>query len=101
MLNQMAQPMTHEHEELVKERRVDNTFAEGQTVNIGGSWIHDRGFVGVSYSNRQDKYGLPGHSHEYHDCHPHGNKLHCGSHDPAPQPDPHDETRTCTWWPMG
>lgn len=82
---------THEHEELVKERRVDNTFAEGQTVNIGGSWIHDRGFVGLSYSNRQDKYGLPGHSHEYHDCHPHGNKLHCGSHDPAPQPDPHDE----------
>ncbi|GIT82995.1 TonB-dependent receptor [Acinetobacter seohaensis] len=81
---------THEHEELVKERRVDNTFAEGQTVNIGGSWIHDRGFVGLSYSNRQDKYGLPGHSHEYHDCHPHGNKLHCGSHDPAPQ-DPHDE----------
>lgn len=82
---------THEHEELVKERRVDNTFAEGQTVNIGGSWIHDLGFVGLSYSNRQDKYGLPGHSHEYHDCHPHGNKLHCGSHDPAPQPDPHDE----------
>ena len=79
---------THEHEELVKERRVDNTFAEGQTVNIGGSWIHDRGFVGVSYSNRQDKYGLPGHSHEYHDCHPHGNKLHCGSHDPASQSDP-------------
>lgn len=74
-----------------KARRVDNTFAEGQTVNIGGSWIHDRGFVGLSYSNRQDKYGLPGHSHEYHDCHPHGNKLHCGSHDPAPQPDPHDE----------
>ncbi|MGN5534482.1 zinc piracy TonB-dependent receptor ZnuD [Acinetobacter sp. Lyrl_1] len=79
---------THEHEELVKERRVENTFAEGQTVNIGGSWIHDRGFVGVSYSNRQDKYGLPGHSHEYHDCHPHGNKLHCGSHDPASQSDP-------------
>lgn len=85
----------HDHDNegthLDKARRVDNTFAEGQTVNIGGSWIHDRGFVGVSYSNRQDKYGLPGHSHEYHDCHPHGNKLHCGSHDPAPQPDPHDE----------
>lgn len=63
-----------------KARRVDNTFAEGQTVNIGGSWIHDRGFVGVSYSNRQDKYGLPGHSHEYHDCHPHGNEIHCGGH---------------------
>lgn len=85
----------HDHDDegthFDKARRVENTFAEGQTVNIGGSWIHDRGFVGVSYSNRQDKYGLPGHSHEYHDCHPHGNKLHCGSHDPAPQPDPHDE----------
>lgn len=79
----------HEHDdELEKERRVDNTFAEGQTVNIGGSWIHDRGFVGLSYSNRQDQYGLPGHSHEYHDCHPHGNELHCGGHGPAPQPDP-------------
>ena len=71
-----------------KARRVDNTFAEGQTVNIGGSWIHDRGFVGLSYSNRQDQYGLPGHSHEYHDCHSHGNELHCGGHGPAPQPDP-------------
>ncbi|WP_308912156.1 zinc piracy TonB-dependent receptor ZnuD [Acinetobacter schindleri] len=79
----------HEHDdELEKERRVGNTFAEGQTVNIGGSWIHDRGFVGLSYSNRQDQYGLPGHSHEYHGCHPHGNELHCGGHGPAPQPDP-------------
>ncbi len=75
---------THEHEELVKERRVDNTFAEGQTVNIGGSWIHDRGFVGVSYSNRQDKYGLPGHSHEYHGCGPdHDNRniIKCPPHE--------------------
>lgn len=63
-----------------KARRVDNTFAEGETINIGGSWIHDRGFVGVAYSNRQDQYGLPGHSHEYEDCHPHGNELHCGDH---------------------
>ena len=55
----------HDHDDegthFDKARRVENTFAEGQTVNIGGSWIHDRGFVGVSYSNRQDKYGLPGH----------------------------------------
>ena len=41
-----------------KERRVDNTFAEGQTVNAGLSWIYDRGFTGISYSNRQDKYGF-------------------------------------------
>ena len=64
-----------------KERRIDNTFAEGQTVNVGLSWIYDRGFTGISYSNRQDKYGLPGHSHEYESCHLHGLSLHCGDHD--------------------
>ncbi len=62
-------------------RRVDNTFAEGQTVNVGGSWIHDRGFVGLSYSNRQDQYGLPGHSHEYHGCKPNVNTLVCPPHE--------------------
>ena len=39
-------------------------------------WIHDRGFVGLSYSNRQDQYGLPGHSHEYHGCVLHGDHFH-------------------------
>lgn len=58
----------HEHDgELEKEHRVGNTFAEGESVNLGLSWIHDRGFTGVSYSKRQDQYGLPGHSHAYHD----------------------------------
>lgn len=70
-----------DHSHFEKEKRVGNTFAEGQTVNIGGSWIHDRGFVGMSYSNRQDKYGLPGHSHEYESCHPHDNHLHCAGDD--------------------
>ncbi len=64
-----------------KERRVGNTFAKGETVNVGLSWIYDRGFTGISYSNRQDKYGLPGHSHEYESCHLHGLSLHCGDHD--------------------
>ena len=67
-----------------KERRVDNTFAEGQTLNVGLSWIYDRGFTGISYSNRQDKYGLPGHSHEYESCDAHLSgrpHLHCGDHD--------------------
>ena len=81
----------HEHEgEFVKERRVDNTFADGQTFNIGGSWIHDRGFVGLSYTNRQDKYGLPGHSHEYESCHPHDNHLHCDGGDNHGHTDEHD-----------
>jgi len=81
----------HEHDdELEKERRVGNTFAEGQTVNIGGSWIHDRGFVGLSYSNRQDQYGLPGHSHEYHGCVLHGDHFH-GCPTPNPEAPAHEE----------
>ena len=74
----IAPDYVHEGE---KERRVDNTFAKGQTVNVGLSWIYDRGFTGISYSNRQDQYGLPGHSHEYERCHLHGLSLHCGEHD--------------------
>lgn len=65
-----------------KERRVDNTFVKGQTINVGLSWIYDRGFTGISYSNRQDQYGLPGHSHEYESCHLLSLSLHCGDNDP-------------------
>ena len=70
-----------DHSHSTKERRVGNTFSESDNVNVGLSWIGERGFAGISYSNRQDKYGLPGHSHEYESCHPHGDHLHCGGHD--------------------
>mgnify|MGYP002713865712 FL=1 len=91
--NYIAPDYFHEGE---KERRVDNTFAEGQTVNVGLSWIYDRGFTGISYSNRQDKYGLPGHSHEYESCEAHlvgAPHLHCGDHEHEDEHggDHHDE----------
>lgn len=70
-----------DHAHSTKERRVGNTFSESENVNVGLSWIGERGFAGVSYSNRQDQYGLPGHSHEYESCHLHGLSLHCGGHD--------------------
>lgn len=84
----IAPDYVHEGE---KERRVDNTFAKGQTVNFGLSWIYDRGFTGISYSNRQDQYGLPGHSHEYESCHLHGLSLHCGEHDHDEDGHDHDD----------
>jgi iron complex outermembrane recepter protein len=85
----IAPDYIHEGE---RERRVDNTFAKGQTVNVGLSWIYDRGFTGISYSNRQDQYGLPGHSHEYESCHAHLSgrpHLHCGEHDHGDGEDDH------------
>lgn len=70
-----------DHQHVDRQRRVADTFAKSDNFNLGLSWIGDRGYAGVSYSNRQDKYGLPGHSHEYESCHLHGLSLHCGDHD--------------------
>lgn len=97
----MVEEAHSDHSHFEKQRRVDNTFADGQTVNIGGSWIHDRGFVGLSYSNRQDQYGLPGHSHEYESCHPHGDHLYCADHehdhDHDHEHDEHDHNHSGPW----
>lgn len=35
---------------------------------VGVSYIGDKGHIGVSYSRRQDKYGIPGHNHAYDNC---------------------------------
>lgn len=70
-------------------KAVPNTMAKSTSGSVGLSWIGDKGFVGVAYTQREDKYGLPGHSHEYHDCHPdednpskfHMEDGHCVAHD--------------------
>lgn len=61
--------------------RVEDSFARTRNASAGLSWISARGHVGLAYSYRGDDYALPGHSHEYEGCHPHGSHLHCGSHD--------------------
>jgi len=60
--------------------RVPSSNAESTTGSVGLSFIGSRGYIGAAYSYREDDYGLPGHSHEYEDCHPHGSTLHCGGH---------------------
>lgn len=72
-----------------EESQVDGTFSESRNGSIGASWIGDDGYVGLAYSYRDDEYGLPGHSHEYEGCHPHGSSLHCGSHEAEEEHD-HD-----------
>lgn len=63
------------------ESHVDGTFSESTNASVGASWIGEQGYIGLAYSHREDDYGLPGHSHEYESCHPHGSSLHCGGHD--------------------
>src|SRR5690606_2426417 len=38
------------------------------------------GYLGLAYTRQRSEYGLPGHAHEFEDCHPHGASLHCGGH---------------------
>ncbi|VFR42837.1 Zinc-regulated outer membrane receptor [plant metagenome] len=62
-------------------RSVPGSYQRSGSGSVGASWITSRGYVGASYSFMESRYGLPGHSHEYEGCHPHGDHLHCGGHD--------------------
>lgn len=62
------------------ERRVDGSYNDTSTFTVGGSWVGPDGYLGVAYTRQRSEYGLPGHNHEYEDCHPHGSHLHCGGH---------------------
>ncbi|HZW17041.1 MAG TPA: TonB-dependent receptor [Brevundimonas sp.] len=77
----------HEHEEAAPVDHVEGTFNDTRTLGLGASWVGSRGYLGVAWSEQQSEYGLPGHSHEYESCHPHGSSLHCGGHD---EEDDHD-----------
>lgn len=68
--------------------RVAGSFSNSRTLSAGGSWIGPRGYLGLAYTDLSSGYGLPGHAHEFEDCHPHGLSLHCGGHDDH---DDHDD----------
>ncbi|WP_253190472.1 TonB-dependent receptor plug domain-containing protein [Sphingomonas sp. LM7] len=61
-------------------RRVDGSYNDTSTVSVGGSWVGPDGYIGAAYTRQRSEYGLPGHSHQYESCHPHGISLHCGAH---------------------
>jgi iron complex outermembrane receptor protein len=42
---------------------VASSAAESSGFTLGTSYILDNGFVGVSYQNLEQEYGIPGHSH--------------------------------------
>ena len=50
-------------------KRLPDSHADSKTGSISLSWVGDKGFLGVAYSDRRDRYGLPAHSHLYDDCH--------------------------------
>lgn len=72
------------------EDTLDGSFNRTSTATLGLSWIGSRGYLGAAYTEQHSKYGLPGHSHEYESCHPHGSSLHCGGHDHGEDDHDHD-----------
>ncbi|MDQ8756290.1 TonB-dependent receptor [Sphingosinicella sp. LHD-64] len=72
------------------EDRLPGSFSRSRTGTIGLSWVGSQGYIGAAYTEQRSDYGLPGHSHEYEDCHPHGSSLHCGGHDHGGDDHDHD-----------
>jgi iron complex outermembrane receptor protein len=72
------------------ENRVDGTFNRTFAATLGLSWIGEKGYLGAAYTEQRSEYGVPGHSHEYESCHPHGSSLHCGGHDHGEDDHDHD-----------
>ncbi len=77
----------HEHNE---EREgeafglLENSAMESDGFNVGISRVTDRGFWGVSYSDYDRNYGIPGHEHE------HGEEDHDHDDSAAKDEDDHD-----------
>lgn len=61
--------------------RLQGSYNDTSTGSLGLSWVTARGYTGIAFTSQSNEYGLPGHTHEYEDCHPHGSHLHCGGHD--------------------
>lgn len=47
---------------------VPDTDNKSKVGTVGLSWINDRSYFGVAYSERKDRYGLPGHNHKFDQC---------------------------------
>ncbi|MFA5676970.1 MAG: TonB-dependent receptor [Pseudomonas sp.] len=58
--------------------RQAGAFNESDSMALGLSWILDRGYLGLAYSEQNREYGLL--AHEHADCHTHGPRWHCGGH---------------------
>lgn len=53
--------------EAVTKGKVANTAATAKGFSLGGSYLLENGFVGVSFGQLKREYGIPGHSHGDHE----------------------------------
>lgn len=55
------------------------SYNDTDSYSLGGSFIGERGYLGLAYSRQENRYGLL--AHEHVDCDPHGDHWHCGEHE--------------------
>ncbi len=46
---------------------VENSWADARGATIGGSYVADRGFIGIAFGGYDTEYGIPGHHHHDHE----------------------------------
>lgn len=52
-------------------KKLPDSYNRSQVGTLGVSWIGSRGYLGAAFNQRQDKYGLVGHNHQFDSCAPH------------------------------
>ena len=53
------------HGEEFETGTVENSWAKAQGATIGGSYVTDRGFIGIAFGGYNTEYGIPGHHHHH------------------------------------
>jgi iron complex outermembrane receptor protein len=46
---------------------VENSWATAEGATLGGSYVADRGFIGIAFGGYRTEYGIPGHHHHHHE----------------------------------
>jgi len=46
---------------------VENSWADAKGATIGGSYVADRGFIGIAFGGYETEYGIPGDHHHDHE----------------------------------
>lgn len=54
----------HDEEEVLETGTVENSWAKAAGATLGGSFVTDRGYIGLAFGGYRTEYGIPGH-HEH------------------------------------
>jgi iron complex outermembrane receptor protein len=47
------------------EESLDNSNARAHAVTVGGSWIGEKGFIGMAFNQQENQYGIPAGAHDH------------------------------------